>query len=43
MGKSGKKPRSKISARTQDGSTGGKKKEKDWSFEDIARSKLRNR
>lgn len=43
MGKSGKKPRKKISV--QDiGSTGGqapKKKEKDWSFDEIVRSKTR--
>lgn len=45
MGKSAKKPRKKVNL--QDiGSTGGqapKKKEKDWSFDEIARSKGRGR
>ena len=44
MGKSGKKPRKKLDARNVD--DGGKpkpKKENDWSFDDIARSKLHRR
>jgi hypothetical protein len=43
MGKSGKKPRQKLSPRQFE--TGGadapRKKEKDWSFDEIARSKTR--
>jgi len=43
MGKSGKKPRQKLSARQFEPSAGDapKKKEKDWSFDEIARSKTR--
>jgi len=44
MGKSGKKPRKRMNAREAD--TEGKskpKKDRDWSFEDIARSKLHRR
>lgn len=42
MGKSAKKPRKKTNAQTLD-ITGPapKKKEKDWSFDEIARSKTR--
>jgi len=41
MGKSGKKPRKKMNARAVEGAAESKpKKERDWSFEDIARSKL---
>jgi len=44
MGKSGKKPRKKLDARTADfGEQSKPKKERDWSFDDIARSKLRSR
>jgi len=44
MGKSGKKPRRKMDARKVEGAETSKpKKERDWSFEDIARSKLRRR
>jgi len=44
MGKSGKKPRKKMDARQVDGEGAAKpKKERDWSFEDIARSKLHRR
>jgi len=44
MGKSGRKPRQRMSARQHEGSTSTpKKKEQDWSFEDIARSKTRRR
>lgn len=40
MGKSGKKPRQKMDVRKFDGEKKPKsKKERDWSFEDIARSK----
>jgi hypothetical protein len=40
MGKSGKKPRQKMDARVHDaGSTQKKKKEQDWTFDDIVRSK----
>jgi hypothetical protein len=40
MGKSGKKPRQKLSARQfQTGGPAPVKKEKDWSFDEIARSK----
>ncbi|MBF0479735.1 MAG: hypothetical protein HQL26_09660 [Candidatus Omnitrophica bacterium] len=42
MGKSGKKPRQKINAR-QSETTGAapQKKEKDWSFNEIAHSKTK--
>ena len=45
MGKAGKKPRQKMDARKLEGGAGGAKpkKEKDWSFEDIARSKPHRR
>jgi len=45
MGKSGKKPRQKkMDARRVEGEGASKpKKEKDWSFEDIARSKPHRR
>ncbi len=40
MGKSGKKPRKKLNARKAEGAGESKpKKERDWSFDDIARSK----
>ncbi|VAX35513.1 hypothetical protein MNBD_UNCLBAC01-478 [hydrothermal vent metagenome] len=43
MGKSGKKPRKKLDGKQYDvpGEAKGKKKEKDWSFDDIVRSKRR--
>ena len=42
MGKSGKKPRKKLDAKQLDGfRSKPKKKESDWSFDDIARSKTR--
>lgn len=41
MGKSGKKPRQKKMDPRLVGSEAPKKKEKDWSFDDIARSKYR--
>ncbi len=41
MGRSGKKPRVKINPRQFEPSPVAKKKEKDWSFEEIARSKTR--
>ena len=44
MGKSGKKPRKKMDVRQVEGEgTSKPKKERDWSFEDIARSKLHRR
>jgi len=44
MGKSGKKPRGKMDARKFDGSVQkSEKKEQDWGFDDIARSKTRRR
>lgn len=44
MGKSGKKPRKRMDPKQVGGSHGkNKKKESDWSFEDIARSKTRRR
>ena len=44
MGKSGKKPRKKMDAKQVDGTEKSKpKKEKDWSFDDIARSKPHRR
>jgi hypothetical protein len=40
MGKSGKKPRKKMDVRQAYGESSPKaKKDKDWSFEEIARSK----
>jgi len=40
MGKSGKKPRKKMDVRrAEEGGKSKPKKERDWSFEDIARSK----
>jgi len=42
MGKSSKKPRKKLdSKQLSGGSAKPKKKESDWSFDDIARSKTR--
>ena len=43
MGKSGKKPRQKLEARRFEDSGPKEKKEKDWSFDEIARSKTRRR
>ena len=44
MGKSGKKPRKKMDVRkAYDDLSSQVKKEKDWSFEDIARSKTHRR
>ena len=45
MGKAGKKPRRKMDNRKFEGAEGVQKlkKEKDWSFEDIARSKPHRR
>jgi len=44
MGKSGKKPRKKMDARIVEGEGQSRpKKEKDWSFDDIARSKPHRR
>ena len=44
MGKSGKKPRKKVDARNVEGDGSSKpKKVKDWSFDDIARSKPHRR
>ena len=46
MGKAGKKPRRKMDGKKFEGAEGQgpkPKKEKDWSFEDIARSKLHRR
>jgi len=43
MGKSGKKPRAKVDAKKFEDAGETRKKEKDWSFEDIARSKTRRR
>jgi hypothetical protein len=45
MGKAGKKPRQKMDSKKFEGAEGPKKpkKEKDWSFEDIARSKPHRR
>ncbi len=44
MGKAGKKPRQKMDSRKfEDTGNQKPKKEKDWSFEDIARSKLHRR
>ena len=44
MGKSSKKPRQKMDAKKFEEGQGPKpKKDKDWSFEDIARSKLHRR
>jgi len=39
MGKSSKKPRQKMNARKFDDEAKQPKKEKDWGFEEIARSK----
>jgi hypothetical protein len=42
MGKSGKKPRQKLSPRQfETGGTAPVKKDKDWGFDEIARSKTR--
>ena len=41
MGKSGKKPRQKMSAKQFETGPAPEKKEKDWSFDEIARSKTR--
>ena len=42
MGKRSKKPRSKMNPRQADGQSKPQKKEdRDWTFEDIARSKTR--
>ena len=43
MGRSGRKPRTKMDPKSAADGTSPKKKEKDWSFEDIARSKTRRR
>ena len=44
MGKAGKKPRRKMDSKKFEDAEGPKpKKEKDWSFEDIARSKPHRR
>ena len=43
MSKSGKKPRSKMQARQFEASAEKKKKEKDWGFDEILRSKSRGR
>ena len=44
MGKSGKKPRQKMDAKQFEGAGEKKpKKERDWSFDDIARSKPHRR
>lgn len=44
MGKSGKKPRKKMDVRKAYGDASPQaKKERDWSFEDIARSKTHRR
>jgi len=44
MGKSGKKPRKKMDARNVEGAGKSKpKKEHDWTFDDIARSKPHRR
>ncbi len=43
MGKSGKKPRMKVDTRKFEAAGETKKKERDWSFDDIARSKTRRR
>jgi len=41
MGKSGKKPRKKLPSSQYEAGEKAPKKEKDWTFEDIARSKKR--
>ena len=43
MSKSGKKPRSKMQAREFETGKPAEKKEKDWSFEEMARMKGRGR
>jgi len=44
MGKSGRRPRQRMNARQHENSTSTpKKKEQDWSFEDIVRSKTPRR
>ena len=44
MGKAGKKPRKKMDIRKFEGAQAAKaKRESDWSFEEIARSKTRRR
>ena len=43
MGKSGKKPRLRMDARKFEEGASPKKKDQDWSFDDIARSKTRRR
>jgi len=44
MGKSGKKPRKKLDIRSVEGVEKSEpKKDRDWSFDDIARSKPRRR
>ncbi len=44
MGKSGKKPRQKMDTKNFEGEKKAKpKKDRDWSFDDIARSKLHRR
>jgi len=44
MGKSSKKPRKKMDARKiETGETSKPKKDRDWSFDDIARSKPHRR
>jgi len=41
MGKGKKKPRGKLDAKQFEATKPKEKKEKDWSFDDIARSKTR--
>ncbi len=43
MSKSNKKPRQKFDPRSFEPTAEAKKKEKDWGFEDIARSKTHRR
>lgn len=44
MGKSGKKPRTKFDAKKfEAGADNERKKEKDWGFDEIARSKTKRR
>lgn len=43
MGKSGKKPRKKLDPKQFEAGKSTPKEEKDWSFEDILRSKTRRR
>lgn len=44
MGKASKKPRKRMNAQQYEGGSGSaKKKEEDWSFDEVARSKPRRR